>query len=57
MAIDTPDVALLDFREHAGPALVDDQSADFGELRASVTMVELEHDRIADPAVSAGMRC
>jgi len=55
VAVDAPNVALFDLGVHAGPGLVDDQSADLGELREPIAMVELEHDRIRDAAVNAGM--
>jgi hypothetical protein len=56
MTVDATHVALLDFREDPQPAFARDQSADLGDLLASVAMIELEHKRICNSAVNAGMR-
>lgn len=56
MAIDAANVALLDLRENARPALAHDQRADVIQLLRWISVIELEHTTVHHPAIDARMR-
>jgi len=56
MAVRAADIAFLDLRKDPGPAFGHHHCGDVIDLERGNTVIELQRNRLAAPAINAGMR-